>query len=102
MSDQAVFPPREIGRYPVFVPRADADGMALAGVRMLPLVVPQASYTGWNPRAEGFGAGSLFPLQGAVVPFAATQAARTTAGFARAMGELKRGAGRIGPRMALG
>lgn len=28
--------------------------------------------------------------------------ARTTAGFARAMGELKRGAVRIGPRMALG
>ena len=75
-SDQTVFPPRERGRYPVFVPRADADGMALAGVRMLPLAVPQASYTGWNPRAEGFGAGSLFPLQGAVLPFAATRAER--------------------------
>ena len=77
-SDQTVFPPREIGRYPVFVPRADADGMALAGVRMLPLAVPRASYTGWNPRAEGFGPGSLFPLQGAVVPFAATRAERIT------------------------
>ena len=48
-----------------------ADGMAVAGIRMLPLAVPRASYTGWNPRAEGFGAGTLFPLQGAVVPFAA-------------------------------
>ena len=26
------------------------------------------AYTGWNPRAEGFGAGALYPLQGAVVP----------------------------------
>ena len=75
-SDQSVVPPREIGRYPVFVPRADADGMALAGVRMLPLAVPLASYTGWNPRAAGFGTSSLFPLQGAVVPFTATQAER--------------------------
>ena len=78
-SDQRVLPPRETGRYPVFVPRADADGMALAGVRMLPLAVPLASYTGWNPRAEGFGTSSLFPLQGAVVPFAATRAERTAA-----------------------
>lgn len=78
-SDQAPMPPRELGRYPVFVPRADADGMALAGVRMLQLAVPLATYTGWNPRAEGFGAGTLFPLQGAVVPFAATRAQREEA-----------------------
>lgn len=78
-SDQSVLPPREIGRYPVFVPRADADGMALAGVRMLPLAVPLASYTGWNPRAAGFGNSSLFPLQGAVVPFAVTRAERSAA-----------------------
>ena len=75
-SDQRVLPPREIGSYPVLVPRADPDGMALAGIRMLPLAVPRASYTGWNPRAVGFGAGSLFPLQGAVLPFAATRADR--------------------------
>src|SRR5205085_1550844 len=78
-SDQSVFPPREIGRYPVFVPRADADGMSIAGIRMLPLAVPRASYTGWNPRATGYGAGALFPLQGAVVPFAATAAQREAA-----------------------
>ncbi|OYW10239.1 MAG: hypothetical protein B7Z53_01395 [Rhodospirillales bacterium 12-71-4] len=83
ISDQSVFPPREIGTYPVFVPRADADGMAIAGIRMLPLAVPRASYTGWNPRAEGFGAGTLFPLQGAVSPFAATRAARQAAGDPR-------------------
>ncbi len=79
LTDVSVFPPRELGRYPVYVPRADNDGMAIAGVRMLPLAVPRATYTGWNPRAEGFGAGSLFPLQGAVVPFAATRAQREAA-----------------------
>jgi hypothetical protein len=78
-SDQSVFPPRLIGEYPVFVPLADADGMSVAGIRMLPLAVPRASYTGWNPRAEGFGAGTLFPLQGAVAPFAATAAERQAA-----------------------
>lgn len=83
LGDQSVFPPRELGRYPVFVPRADADGMAVAGIRMLPLAVPRASYTGWNPRAEGFGPGALFPLQGAVAPFAATRAARLAAGDPR-------------------
>ena len=67
----------------MFVPRADSDGMAISGIRMLPLAVPRASYTGWNPRAEGFGAGTLFPLQGAVAPFALTRAAREAAGDPR-------------------
>jgi hypothetical protein len=81
--DPSVFPPKVLGTYPVFVPRADRDGMAIAGIRMLPLAVPRATYTGWNPRAEGFGAGALFPLQGAVVPFAATRAEREAAGDPR-------------------
>ncbi|MBC5767836.1 hypothetical protein H8R02_25465 [Ramlibacter sp. GTP1] len=79
VSDQSVFPPRELGGYPVFVPKADADGMSIAGVRQLALAVPRATYTGWNPRAAGFGADALFPLQGAVVPFAATRAQRQAA-----------------------
>jgi hypothetical protein len=78
-TDTNVFPPKVLGMYPVFVPRADADGMAVAGIHMLPLAVPRASYTGWNPRATGYGAGTLFPLQGAVVPFAATRAEREAA-----------------------
>jgi hypothetical protein len=78
-TDPSVFPPKELGRYPVFVPRADSDGMAIAGIHMLPLAVPRASYTGWNPRAEGYAAGTLFPLQGAVVPLAATRAEREAA-----------------------
>ena len=34
-SDQNVLPPKEIGRYPVFVPKADDDGMAISGIRPL-------------------------------------------------------------------
>lgn len=77
VSDQSVLPPKEIGGYPVFVPKADDDGMAIAGVHMLALAVPRATYTGWNPRAQGYGPTALYPLQGAVVPFAPTEAART-------------------------
>ena len=82
-TDPTQLPAKILGTYPVFVPRADSDGMAIAGIRMLPLAVPRASYTGWNPRAEGFGAGTLFPLQGAVAPFALTRAAREAAGDPR-------------------
>ncbi len=78
-TDTSVFPPKVLGFYPVFVPRADSDGMAIAGIRMLSLAAPRATYTGWNPRAAGYGAGTLFPLQGAVVPFAATRAEREAA-----------------------
>ena len=82
-TDTTAFPPKVLGAYPVFVPRADSDGMAIAGIRMLPLAEPRATYTGWNPRAQGFGAGTLFPLQGAVVPFAATRAEREASGDPR-------------------
>ncbi len=75
-SDQSVLPPKEIGSYPVFVPKADNDGMTIAGVHAPALAVPRATYTGWNPRAAGFGPTALYPLQGAVVPFAPTEAAR--------------------------
>ncbi len=82
-SDQTVLPPREIGRYPVFVPRLDADGIAVAGVHAVAVAAPMATYTGWNPRAAGFGAGTLYPLQGAMIPFAATKAEREAAGDTR-------------------
>jgi hypothetical protein len=79
-SDQTVLPPKEIGSYPVFVPRADPDGIAIAGVHLLALAVPRATYTGWNPRTQGFGGPTAFyPLQGAVLPFAPTEAARKDA-----------------------
>jgi len=75
-SDHSVLPAKVIATYPVFVPLADGDGMAVAGVRHIALAVPRASYTGWNPRAVGFAPSNLYPLQGAVVSFAQTKAER--------------------------
>ena len=75
--------PRELGRYAVLVPLANADGMAVAGVRMPAVEVPRATYTGWNPRAEGFGAGALCPLLGGMLPLAATRAERERTGDPR-------------------
>ncbi len=42
-TDPTTMPPRILGTYPVFVPRADDDGMSIAGIRMLALAVPRAS-----------------------------------------------------------
>ena len=77
-SDQSVLPPREIGRYPVFVPRLDSDGIAIAGIPQLSVLVPRATFTGWNPRAPGYGPTALYPLQGTMLPLAATEAERRT------------------------
>jgi hypothetical protein len=60
----------------VFVPKADSDGISIAGVHMPAIAVPRATYTGWNQRATGYGPTALYPLQGAAVPFAPTEAAR--------------------------
>ena len=79
-SDHSAFPPRELGRFAVFVPRADTDGMAIAGVRLPVLEAPRATHTAWNPRAEDHGGpGVMCPLQGAVVPFPDTRAVREAA-----------------------
>ena len=43
-----VEPPRIGTAFPILVPQVDADGNSLAGVKMPELVVPLATYTGWN------------------------------------------------------
>jgi hypothetical protein len=75
-------PPRELGRYTVLVPRANADGMAVAGIRLPVVEAPRATWTSWNPRAQGYGAG-LCPLAGGALPFAATRAGRERDGDPR-------------------
>ena len=64
------------GEYAVLLPRVDADGNAVGGVRSPVIEAPKATYTGWNPRAAGFAEGALCYNTGAVVPFAATKAER--------------------------
>lgn len=81
--DLAAVPPRIIGSYPVLVPAVDADGNALAGIRLPVIAAPRATYTGFNPRAAGFGAGALCTNQGAALAFAATRAEREARGDPR-------------------
>ncbi|MFL1463113.1 alpha/beta hydrolase domain-containing protein [Roseococcus sp. DSY-14] len=81
--DATAMPPVVRGEYPVLLPRVDADGNALGGIRLPVLEAPRATYTGWNPRAEGFAPGIPCTNQGAAIPFAATRAAREAAGDPR-------------------
>ncbi|MCW8086779.1 alpha/beta hydrolase domain-containing protein [Sabulicella glaciei] len=76
LVDNTVMPPAVRGEYAVLLPRPDADGNALGGIRVPAIEAPRATYLGWNPRAEGFGAGALCTNTGGVMPFVATRAER--------------------------
>jgi hypothetical protein len=77
----SVLPPKLVGTpYPVFVPRADADGNDIAGIRMPEVQVPVASYTGWALRADGLDG---CDASGQKLDFAKTKAARLASGDPR-------------------
>jgi hypothetical protein len=69
-------PPIKGAAYPGFVPKTDADGRDLAGLRLPTLEAPAATHTGWNLRKRGFGEGELCDNNGAMIPFAATREER--------------------------
>lgn len=62
--------------YAVLVPSIDADGNDLPGLRTPDLLVPLATYTGWNVRAEGVGSQVMYSIVGSYIPFAATAVER--------------------------
>ena len=68
--------------YPVFVPKTDADGLDLAGVRQVEIAVPTATYTGWGLR-RGPAAGDGCDHIGQRIPFPATRAEREQSGDPR-------------------
>jgi hypothetical protein len=77
-----ILPPRRLGSpYPALVPKTDADGNSLMGVRLPDIAAPVATYTGWNlrknPPDEGCDA------SGMVIPFARTKAERMASGDPR-------------------
>ena len=77
-----VLPPKLLGSpYPALVPRTDADGNTLAGIRLPDIAVPTATYTGWNlrknPPDEGCDHAGMY------VPFAKTKAERLAKGDPR-------------------
>lgn len=62
--------------YTVLVPRVDADGNDLAGVRSTDIRVPLATYTGWNYRKAGHVEDEGCATYGSHFPFATTAAQR--------------------------
>jgi len=79
LRDHSVEPPTESTPYPVFVQSTDADGNALGGIRHPLLAAPLATYTGWSLRANGYGEGELFTVQGSMIPLPETEAERRRA-----------------------
>jgi len=64
-----VEPPKLGERFPIMVPQVDADGNGIAGVRMPDLIVPLATYTGWNLFNEKSGPSDvLSSMQGSYIP----------------------------------
>jgi Alpha/beta hydrolase domain/FG-GAP-like repeat len=68
--------------YPSFIPKTDADGNDIGGIRLPELTVPLATYTGWALRS-GAWANDGCESSGQYIPFQPTQAARVNAGDPR-------------------
>jgi hypothetical protein len=79
----ALQPPTVRQVLPQLVPKVDADGNEIAGVRSVLLGVPLGTYTGWNPLAGGFFKGRIQALGGGYIPFAKTKAQRLASGDPR-------------------
>ena len=68
--------------YPSFVPKTDADGNDIAGIRLPEVQVPLATYTGWAIRAAPQNDDGCEGL-GQFIPFAKTKAERIASGDPR-------------------
>lgn len=76
-------PPRIIKAVPQLVPRIDADGNEMDGIRSPLLQAPLGTYVGWNVFASGFQKGRFCNNVGGYIPFAATRAERLAKGDPR-------------------
>jgi hypothetical protein len=74
-------PPSQIGNgaYTILVPKVDADGNDLAGIRLPAVQVPIGTYTGWNLQPRRLAEDELSGLLGSFIPFAKTKAGRNKA-----------------------
>jgi hypothetical protein len=69
--------PAPYSALPFLVPKVDADGNDLAGIRLPEQAVPLATLTGWQFRSERIGAqNTLIAMAGAYIPFPTTRAER--------------------------
>jgi hypothetical protein len=85
-------PPAITGVLPSLVPRVDADGNEVAGLKSVQAMVPLGTYLGWNVQASGYFAGQQCGFTGGYIPFAATRAERLAAGDPRPSLEERYGA----------
>ncbi|WP_157039738.1 alpha/beta hydrolase domain-containing protein [Aquincola tertiaricarbonis] len=69
--------------YTVLVPKVDADGNDLAGIRTIDVQVPVATYTGWALRRAPYAENEDCALTGQYIPFRKTRAERLAAGDPR-------------------
>lgn len=76
-------PPVADGAYTILVPKVDADGNDVDGLRNTNVQVPLGTYLGWNVRKAGFSEGDSCDLTGGFVPFFKTRAERIAAGDPR-------------------
>ena len=67
----------------MLVPRVDADGNELGGLRPVGVEAPIGTFTGWNLRRAGFAEDEECGLTGSFIPFAATRAERDASGDPR-------------------
>ena len=78
-----VLPPKRGRSYKVFVPKADEDGLDIAGIRPVEIRVPLGTNTGWNVRAGANRGPNLCGLSGSYIPFATTRIERLASGDPR-------------------
>jgi hypothetical protein len=69
-------PPGIVATLPTRVPRVDADGNEIAGLRSVQARVPLGTYLGWSVQASGYFAGGQCGFAGGYIPFAVTKAQR--------------------------
>src|SRR5260221_12699051 len=69
--------------YPTFIPKTDSDGNDIAGVRILDVRVPLATYTGWSLRAAANDGPDGCEGSGQMIPFPKTAADRAATGDPR-------------------
>jgi hypothetical protein len=62
-------PPYQSHEYAVLTPSIDADGNDVPGLHTPDLMVPLATYTGWNVRTEGAGGKAMYSISGSYMPF---------------------------------
>lgn len=76
--------PGPVSLLPFLVPKVDADGIDIAGIRLPEDAVPLATNTGWAFRGAAMGAtNTLIAMAGSYIPLPATRADRERAGDPR-------------------